>query len=552
MANLNPKDLYFIPLGGSEQFGVNLNVYATGNELIAVDCGIGFADEYFPGIDLLLPDPKFLEEREEQLKGLIITHAHEDHVGAVTHLWARLGRPEIYTTRFTAAVLREKFKETSHKRFKIHEIETLSDFKVGKFGLRFIPVAHSVPGTCSLEITTKHGTTVHSGDWNLDPNPVVGEPTNPKHFKGIGKKGVLAYIGDSTNAEVEGRSGSEASVEKGLEKVFHECNGRIAVTMFSSNVGRVISIVRAAQKVGRDVGVAGRSLHRMIGIARECGMLDGLPELVSEEELGYLPEDKTVLICTGSQGESRAALARIARGDHHNITLSRGDTVIFSARAIPGNEKEINRVKNNLSAAGVNVISPRDTHHTIHVSGHPAREEIEEMWQWLRPEAVVPVHGERTQLEAHAQLARKSQIQAVVPNNGSVVRIAPGPVEIVDHVETGVLAVGQKRLLPSDHASIAERRKLQYTGALHISLAVDAKGKLLGEPQVESIGLMDEDEEKIGEKLHREVLDILDDMNRQELLDDHFISEELRIGARRFCYHVFGLKPKTSVHVLRV
>jgi len=552
---LDEQGLYFVPLGGSEQFGVNLNVYACDGEYIAVDCGIGFADDYFPGIDILLPDPAFLEDQEDgRLQGLVITHAHEDHVGAVPHLWDRLGRPEIYTTRFTAAVLREKFKETKHKKVKIHVIQPYEDFELGNFNLRFIPVSHSIPDTASLLIETVHGRVLHSGDWNLDPAPVVGEATKAKDFQDIGASDILAYIGDSTNAEVEGRSGSEGDVEKGLEAEFAKCNGRIAVTIFSSNIGRIISIARAAQKCGRSVGVIGRSLHRMVGVARECGLMEGIEEFASEEELGYLPDDRTVIICTGSQGEARAALARIARGDHKSIKLNPGDTVIFSARAIPGNEKEINNVKNNLSAAGVRIITPRNTKNIIHVSGHPAREEITEMLGWVRPKAVIPVHGERVQLDAQGALARDCQIaHVVVPNNGSVIRLAPGDPAVVDHVETGVLAVDQKRLIADTHQSISGRRKLQYTGAVHVSVVLDQRGELLGEPKVDALGLIDEgEEEQIVNNMHDEILDLLDDMTWDERMDDRFVSEELRIGMRRFFYHILGIKPKATVHVIRI
>ncbi len=555
LSDFNRDDLHFVPLGGSEQFGVNLNVYMTGGQLLVVDCGIGFADERFPGIDLLLPDPMFLEDNRDAIQALVITHAHEDHVGAVAYLWNRLRCP-IYTTPFTAEVLRHKLKDEGIKDAKVHVIEPLENFEAGVFDVQFLPVSHSVPDTCALKITTSHGNVMHSGDWNLDPMPVVGYKTEQKTFEQLGKDGVLAYVGDSTNAEVNGRSGSEAEVAKGLEAVFKTCKGRIVVTTFSSNIGRAKSIIKAAQAVGRDVGVIGRSLHRMLGCAYECGYMDDMPDLVSEEDLGYLPDDKTVIIMTGSQGEYRAALARAARGDHRNVTLNRGDTVIFSARSIPGNERGINDVKNNLTAAGVRVISPSDTKHTIHVSGHPCRDEIAEMFQWIRPKAVIPVHGERTQLEAHASFAKECQVPyALVPSNGTVIKLAPGEPEIIDHVPTGVLAVDQKRIITSDHLSIAERRKLQYTGAVHISVVLDARGKILGEPMLDTVGLIDPDntgEEKIEDKMHDEILDLIDDLTFEERLDDHFVSEELRIGLRRFCVHSLGLKPKTTVHVIRV
>lgn len=547
--------LYFIPLGGSEQFGVNLNVYVSNGDMLAIDCGIGFADDSFPGIDLLLPDPEFVEEYRDHLKGVIITHAHEDHIGALPFIWERLACP-IYATAFTAAVLRKKFEERNLRKVPITVVKPGEIVDIGQFKVEFVPVSHSVPGTCSLIIEAPEGRVVHSGDWNLDPKPVVGQPTDAGPFKAAGDKGVLAYIGDSTNAEVNGRAGSESDVELGLEAEFKNCNGRIAVTTFASNVGRIRSIARAAERCGRKVAVVGRSLHRMIGCAHDCGLLGDVDGFLSEQDAMALSRDKVVLIVTGSQGEYRAALAKIARGDFRDVKLDRGDTVIFSARAIPGNEKSINQVKNNLSAAGIQIISPRDTKNNIHVSGHPCRDEIQEMLQWVRPQVVVPVHGERVQLDAHAAFAKECQVaETIVPNNGTVVRLAPGKAKVVDHVPTDVLAVDQKRIIKADHQSIAARRKLQYTGAVHVSLAVDGRGELVGKAKLDTVGLIDEasaGEEQIEEQLQEEILALLEELTWEERIDDHFIAEEMRIGIRRFCQHILGIKPKTSVHVLRV
>lgn len=546
---------HFIPLGGSEQFGVNLNVYACDGKYLAVDCGIGFADERFPGVDILLPDPSFLEERADDLCGLIITHAHEDHIGAVAHLWEYLDCP-IYCSPFTAEILHAKIKEKGLKKVPVHVVEPGGLVKLKPFNVEFLPVSHSVPDTCALAIETKYGRVLHSGDWNLDPKPVAGYKTEAKVFQAQGDKGILAYVGDSTNAGVPGVSGSEEDVAKGLAEVIKSCNSRVAVTMFASNIGRVISILKAATECDRKVAVVGRSLHRMISAAIKCGYMDGLPDFISEEDLGYLPNDKQLLIVTGSQGEPRAALSKISRGDHRDISLKRGDTVIFSARAIPGNERGINDVKNNLVAAGIHVLSPGDVSHTIHVSGHPAQEEITQMFSWLRPQSVIPVHGERMQLEAHAALAQKCQIKnTIIPSNGSVIRLAPGGVELVDHVQTGVLAVEDKRIIDSEHAAIRERRKLQYSGVIHVSMAVNPKGKVIGEPLMDTSGLFDVDidhEDKMEERLYNEIYGLLDEMTKEELMDDQFMTEELRIGLRRLCYHLLGIKPKTTVHVIRV
>lgn len=370
-AGFQDNELYFVPLGGSEQFGVNLNLYVSGGEFLLIDCGLGFADERFPGIDLLLPDPAFLEANQDKIKGLIITHAHEDHIGAVAYLWPRLGCP-IYCTAFTASVLRKKLEERGLRGVPVHVVKPRKSEDIGDFAVEFVPVSHSIPDSCSVMIRTDQGNILHSGDWNLDPHPVVGQATDGKVFSALGKEKILAYIGDSTNAEVQGRSGSEEEVARGLAQEFKHHKGRIAVTIFSSNIGRIISVARAAQENGRKVAIVGRSLHRMIASARECGYLKGIADFIDEEEINTMPRNECVFVVTGSQGEYRAALARIARGEYNGIRLEKGDTVIFSSRAIPGNEREISAVKNNLSAGGVGVVTPRDTKHVIHVSGHPS------------------------------------------------------------------------------------------------------------------------------------------------------------------------------------
>ena len=438
----DPKELVFIPLGGAEQFGANLNVYGYQGKWLAIDCGIGFADDYHPGVDILLPDPQFLEERRDNLAGLIITHAHEDHVGGVAHLWPRLKCP-IYCTEFTANILKHKLAENPEcKNAKVHIIDLHKEFKIGPFTSTFIPVTHSIVESSAVLIKTDLGNVFHSGDWNLDPAPVIGDPIDGKMFQNIGEKGVLAYIGDSTNAGVDGFSGSESDVEKGLSAVFKECKQRIVVTMFASNIGRIRSICMAAQKNGRNVAVLGRSLHRMIGAAKACGYLDDVQDFIDEKDIQTIPRDKLLVIATGSQGEARAQMARIARGDNKFIKLEEGDDVIFSARPIPGNEKEIIFVQNRMAGSNIKVTTSKNTPHCIHVSGHPARDEIKQMYDWLNPKIVIPVHGERTMIEDQAQLARDCQIsQAIPPRNGSVIKLAPGKAEIIDHVETGLLAV---------------------------------------------------------------------------------------------------------------
>ncbi len=544
------NELYFVPLGGSEEFGMNLNLYVNDGQYLAIDCGIGFADERFPGIDLLLPDPWLIAENKNKLAGLIVTHAHEDHIGAVARLYDRFECP-IYTCAFTAAVLMRKLEEEGVRHAPVHVVKPRTDVEIGNYTVQFVPVSHSVPDSCSVVVKTDHGTVLHSGDWNLDAAPVVGERTNAEDFQVLSDDGVLAYVGDSTNAQTDGFAGSEADVAIGLAKEFEGRKGKIAVTLFASNIGRLISVARAAEKVGRSVALVGRSLHRMAGAAYDCGYMDGIADFIDTQDISTIPDDNLLLVLTGSQGEGRAALARVARGDSRDISLGKGDTVIFSARAIPGNEKSINTVKNNLSAAGVKVISPSDTKNLIHISGHPCRAEITQMLQWVKPNCVVPVHGERMQLDAQAALAKECQVnQVIVPNNGSVIRLAPGTPEIIDHVETGVLAVDQRRIIPVTHQSISARRKLQYSGTVHISFVLDQDYALLGEIQIDTVGLScKRHDDCMVEDIERAILGALDVCEADEAND---IAEDVRISVNRYIMNELGFKPKTTVHAMIV
>ncbi len=552
--NFNDKGFYFAPLGGSEEFGNNFNLYICDGEYLIVDCGIGFADERFPGIDLLLPDPSFIEANKDRLKGIVITHAHEDHIGAVAYLWERMECP-IYASPFTACVLRKKLEQEGVFDANIHVIEQNSTANISAFSVKFIPVSHSIPDASSLFIKTKYGNIIHSGDWNLDNSPIIGTKTDEMRFKSIGDDGVLAYIGDSTNSQVEGYSGSESDVAAGLISEFSKCGkGKIAVTMFASNIGRIISIARAAKEVGRSVALVGRSLHRMIGAAYECGYMDDIPDFLAEEDIKHISDENLVLIVTGSQGEHRAALARISRGDHRRVSFNRGDTVIFSSRAIPGNERSISAVRNSLSMAGVNIITPRDTKNIIHVSGHPCRAEVKTMIKWLRPDCVIPVHGEHQQLDAQAQIAQNCEVsQIIVPNNGSVIRLAPDVPKIINSIETGLLAVDQRRIIPATHQSITARRKLQYSGAVHASLALDSNLELLGSIKIDTVGLScKRSDDCIITDLEEHILDVLDDLDNNMIMDEEQIAEKIRISLRKHVLNILGLRPKTTMHVTLV
>lgn len=547
---------HFIPLGGSEEFGVNFNLYACDGKWMIFDCGIGFADERHPGVDILLPDPSFIENRRDGLLGMVITHAHEDHVGAVPYLWPRLRCP-IYCTKFTAAVLRAKLNEhPSCKDAKIIVINTKNELELAPFKCQFIHVAHSIPQAVATVIETSYGRVLHSGDWNLDPTPVIGLPTDEAALRAAGDKGILAYIGDSTNAPIAGRSGTEKDVELGLTEVFARAPGRILATIFASNIGRIQSICRAANNSGRSVCLLGRSLHRMVSNARDCGYLKDLQDFVSVEDLRHIPHDKILFLVTGSQGESRAALAKIARGDWREIKLGKGDTAIFSSRAIPGNEKEINLVKNHLSASGVKVVDAGNAGCRIHVSGHPYRDEIIDMLTWVRPQMVIPVHGEHVMLNAQAELAHSLGINhTIIPKNGSVICLGPGTPAVVDHVSVGALAVEPNRVVPVNHKAIAERRKLQFSGAAHITVAIDKHGLLAFPPQTSLMGLIDASDEAeldilldINQIIEETILDLKED----GISDNARIEEDIRVICRQTLNDIFGFKPKVSVHLLRV
>lgn len=551
----NAEALYFVPLGGAEQFGVNLNVYMHQGRMLAIDCGIGFADERFPGIDLLLPDPALLEKNADRLEGLVITHAHEDHIGAVAYLYSRLKCP-LYAAPFTAEILERKLDEHGVKHADVRRIDLGDTLSSGPFELSFLPVAHSIPDACAVLIQAGEVKALHSGDWNLDPAPVAGGKTERVVFERFCKGGVDAYIGDSTNAGVPGRAGSESEIEPGLAEEFAKFKSRIFVTTFSSNIGRLVSILRAAKRVERKVCFIGRSLHRMLAAAVTCGFIEDGADIIDAEALDGVADEDVVIVCTGSQGENRAALSRMARADHPAVKMKSSDVVIFSARTIPGNEMAINAVKNDLISAGVRVISPRDTASTIHVSGHPCQDEILELWSWVKPNAVIPVHGELEQLDSHAALARSVQVpHVVVPSNGSVIEITASGAEVVDHVETGLLAVDQKRLIQANHRSISARRKLQYTGFACISLALNPKGRVVGDVFLETVGLIDdrdEDELKLEDKLYDKIFTVLEGMKAQDLKDDELVADRIRIAVRRFANKLLGLRPKTLVHVIRV
>ena len=484
-------DLHFLPLGGSGEIGMNLNLYEYGGKWLMVDLGVTFADEGVPGVEVTMPDPQFIVERRDNLVGLVLTHAHEDHLGAVPYLWPQLRCP-IWATPFTAAFLRRKLAETDFgDSIEINVVPMGARFTVGPFDLEMVTLTHSIPEPNGLAIRTPAGAVFHTGDWKIDPAPLVGDVTDDARLRAIGDDGVLAMIGDSTNALREGESGSEAGVRAALTELFGRYQGRIAVGCFASNVARVESIAVAAQAYGRDVALVGRSLWRIHDAAKEAGYLAGLPNFVDERDAGFIPRDKVVMICTGSQGEPRSALARIADDQHPHVVLEQGDVAIFSSRVIPGNERNILRMQNGLARLGVEIVTD-ETHPGIHVSGHPARDELTRMYQWVRPRIAIPVHGEMRHMQAHAELAKACQVpHALVPENGTLIRLAAGGPEVVDRVYAGRLAAVGDRLLPIGGAVLRSRARLVWNGAVIATVVLDRKGRLATTPKISAPGLLD-------------------------------------------------------------
>src|SRR5918994_4468240 len=466
MATTRNAELVFVPLGGVGEIGMNFTLYGYGpalnREWIVVDVGVTFPGPDLPGVDLVLPDTRFIEAEVNNLRGIVITHAHEDHYGALLELWPRLKAP-VWMTPFAAGLLEAKRQGDNGgaPKVPVTVYRAGETFTVGPFSIEAIPVSHSIPEPMSLAITSPLGTVIHTGDWKLDPAPEIGPMTDEARFRALGEKGVLALICDSTNSMREGESPSEQAVGQGLRGVIEKAPGRVAVTTFSSNVGRVRSIAEAARDTGRQVLVLGRSLKRMIDVASELGYMEGLPEFIAEEDYGFIPRENLVIICTGSQGGPRAALAKLARDEMKTVALSPGDIVVFSSRTIPGNEKAILEIKNGLIDQGIKIIEDGDA--LVHVSGHPRRSELRKMYEWVRPQIGVPVHGEAAHLVAQGSLMSVSGIgQVAQVRDGDMLRLYPGAATIIDQVPFGRI-YKDGRLLGTDQAmGIRDRRKLSF------------------------------------------------------------------------------------------
>ncbi|MBE9605621.1 ribonuclease J [Acetobacteraceae bacterium H6797] len=547
--NVTSGDFAFIPLGGTGEIGLNLNVYRYDGALLAIDCGIGFGGAEHPEVEVMVPDPAWLAERRDRLAGLVITHAHEDHIGAVAALWRQLRCP-VYGSPFVVAVLRRKLAEAGLlNEVKLHTIPLGGRFQVESFDLQFIRVTHSVPEAQSLVIRTRYGTVLHTGDWKLDPDPLIGEPADEAAFAKLGEEGVLAMICDSTNVMVEGHSGSEGEVRRSLTALLRQLKGRIAVTCFATNLARVESIAVAAQAAGRRVALFGRSLRNAEAAARECGYLTEAPEFVPEEEAAFVPDNELVIICTGSQGEPRSAMAKIAADTHPSIALGEGDTIIFSSRMIPGNERAILKMQDDLSRRGARIMTADD--HMVHVSGHPARDELKRLYSLVKPKYAVPVHGEWRHLTEHAALARSLGATPVLVEDGDVLSLAPGKPDIVESVPVGKLAIDGDRLLPMEGGLLAARKRMLFNGVVIASLAVDQGGKVLGQPQLSAPGLFengDNEPAQIAVDLGRAVGDLPVIVRRE----DDMLREAVRGILRKSVGKKLRKRPSVEVHLLRV
>ena len=546
-----PDSLVFIPLGGAEEIGMNLNLYGLEEKWLMVDLGVAFGEDGLPGIDTVMPDPQFIVKQRKELLGLVLTHGHEDHLGAIKYLWPRLKCP-IYATPFTAELLHSKLLEADFRNeVSVTKVPLGERFSIGPFDLQFINTTHSIPEPNAIALRTKLGTVVHTGDFKIDRQPVVGENFDSNVLQQVGDEGVLALVCDSTNVFEEKESGSENSLGDSFDKIIKGTKGVVSITTFASNVARIQTAAEAAIRNDRHPVLIGRSLIRTTQVARAAGYLSELSDFVSEKDIPLLPRDKVLLICTGSQGEPRGALSRISYGQNRNIELGQDDTVIFSSKIIPGNEKAIGRLQNRLSALSVNVVTERDA--LVHVSGHPSRVELAKMYALTRPKVAIPVHGERRHIVEHAKLARELQIpEAIEVSNGSLVHLAPGKARVIDEVQAGKLAVNGSQLVSIDSTLIKERKKLMNYGLVSLTLFVDSAGHLKKNPNVISRGVFDESDGNVTKDLLLIITDAVANFSGKISKCDNLLAEETRKILRRLIKKKWQTKPEVLVEVLRI
>jgi ribonuclease J len=544
-------ELVFLPLGGTGEIGMNCYCYGSGpadaRHWLMVDLGVKFGEESDPGIDVILPDVGYIAAEKSRLHGLVLTHAHEDHLGAVAWLWPQLQCP-VYCTPFAAQILALKLKEAGlDGEVPVKVLPVGSKFTLGPFALEFVSVTHSTPEPTALFIETKEGRVLHTGDWKIDRTPVLGQGMDEKRLREIGARGVDVLICDSTNALRGGHSPSEAEVARRIMALVRQAQGRVAVTTFASHVERIATAIRAARATGREVVIAGRAMRNTIEAARACGMLTDSGRLLDEEEFGYLPPDKVMLLCTGSQGEPRAAIARIAEDQHQHVALEPGDTVIFSSRTIPGNEKEVGRVLNNLARLDVEVITGEDD--LVHSSGHPRQAELALLYEWVRPRALIPMHGEPRHLRGHRNFAISQGISDVaMPRDGHILRLAPGPLEEIDEAPFGRLHVDGRLIVPGEDGPARQRRKLAYVGVVFVSVVLNARHDLAAPVELQSDGL------PMG--LEGDLLEAAENAfgstPKPRRKDRAALAETIRTSVRRAADLAWGKKPIVKVAVTEV
>ena len=558
MKKQSNDEFVFLPLGGSGEIGMNLNLYGYGpeanREWIVVDVGVTFGDLSTPGVDVIVPDPAFLEG--ETIRGIVLTHAHEDHIGALGWLWHRIKAP-IYATPFTAFLVREKLREAGIvNEVKIVEVPLSGTIDLGPFQVTMITMTHSIAEPNSLAIKTPLGTVFHTGDWKLDPSPVIGKPTDIAAITKLGDEGLLAMVCDSTNVFVEGQAGSETDAQAGLIELIGSLKkGRIAVGCFASNVARMVSVIKAAQLAGRRVALAGRSMHRITAAARHVGLFNDSQRILTEEEARVWPADEILYLCTGSQGEDRAALSRAAQGTHPLIKLGLGDHCIFSSRVIPGNELAIAALQDKLADRGVRLYTEKDHPH-VHVSGHPCRDEMKQMYAWARPRISVPTHGMRRHLAEHANMAKDLGVpEQVTPRNGDMVRLAPGPAAIIDEVPSGRLYVDGGRLVTEQGEALHERRHASTNGVLIVSFARDKRGKIVSDIDLRAIGLPGDAESPLGdalddlaERAEQAVMKLKGAALEDELVIEQAVARALKKASQQF----WDRRPIVETVILRL
>jgi ribonuclease J len=544
---MTPGDeLLFLALGGSGEIGMNVNLYGCRGKWIMVDLGMTFADPNYPGIELVLPDLSFIEEHRDDLLGIVLTHGHEDHIGAIPYLAADLGVP-LYATPFTAGLIAGKLEEEGLlSQVKVNMVDLGGEMELGPFKLKYVPLAHSIPEGNALLIETPHGRIFHTGDWKLDDAPVLGDPSTAAELNAVGDLGILALVCDSTNVFNEEASGSEATVREGLDAVIGAAEGRVLVTTFASNAARLKTLGHVADDTGRTVCVAGRSLDRILKVAKSVGYLTDFPRTVDFDEAMRLPPRDVMIIATGGQGESRAALARVAFGQH-KISLSEGDTVVFSSKQIPGNEIAIGRIQNELATKKIRMITDRQAE--VHVSGHPGRPELAAMYQWIRPEIIVPVHGEMRHMAEHARFALASGVpRGIVQQNGDVIRLAPDGPKKIGEEKVGRLILDGDVILPADGSTMNERRRLALSGVISVALALDSKGRLAGGVEIDVQGLpVEEDRAAFLE----EACAAAAKAAQKNKGSDDKLREAVRLAVRRCAADWTGKKPQVTVLIVQ-